>query len=92
MDDDLTRVVVAIRGRVQGVFYRDTLRREAYERGVGGYAVNCPDGSVEAAFEGPRGLVEEMIAVARSGPEQARVDSLESREEEPRGESGFAVG
>ncbi|HLL07778.1 MAG TPA: acylphosphatase, partial [Nocardioidaceae bacterium] len=38
---------VVVRGRVQGVFFRDTCRREARSRGVSGWAANRADGSVE---------------------------------------------
>jgi len=41
-----------IRGRVQGVFFRDTLRRLAERHGVVGWARNTPDGTVEAVLEG----------------------------------------
>ena len=44
------RARVRVRGRVQGVFFRESTRRAALEAGVAGYVRNMPDGSVEAAF------------------------------------------
>ena len=36
-----------VHGRVQGVFFRDTARRMAQSRGVGGWISNRDDGAVE---------------------------------------------
>lgn len=86
----IRRRVVA-RGRVQGVFFRDSCRRQARRLQVRGWVRNAADASVEAVFEGEPDAVEQMVAWARHGPDRARVDGLEVREEEPQGESGFTV-
>lgn len=86
----IRRRVVA-RGRVQGVFFRDSVRRRAEEVGVAGWIRNRDDGAVEGAFEGVPETVEAMVSYCRSGPGNASVDSLEVTEEEPRGTKGFAV-
>lgn len=83
---------LSVRGRVQGVFYRDSVRRVADARGVAGSATNLPDGSVEVVLEGPRQPVEELIAYCAEGPERAVVSRVENFEEEPRGETGFRIG
>ena len=83
------RVVVS--GQVQGVFFRDTCRREAARRSVKGWVRNCPDGTVEAVFEGPADAVSAMIAWARKGPGQAVVDDVRVTEEPPEGTDGFTV-
>lgn len=83
---------LSVRGRVQGVFYRDSVRRVAEARGVSGSATNLPDGSVEVVLEGPQGAVEELIAYCAGGPERAEVSHLESFDEEPQGETGFRTG
>ena len=80
-----------IHGRVQGVFFRDTTRREAESRGVAGWARNLADGTVEAVFEGPADAVEAMLDFARRGPQGARVEDVELFDEEPEGLSGFEV-
>jgi acylphosphatase len=82
---------VVVRGRVQGVFFRDTIRRHAREAGVSGWVRNRPDGAVEAVFEGDAGAVEEMVALSRQGPPQADVHEVECFDEEVEGASGFAV-
>ena len=82
---------VNVSGRVQGVFYRATCARLAREKGLAGSVRNRPDGGVEAVFEGSPDAVEEMVAWCREGPELARVDEVEVREEEPEAETGFRV-
>jgi acylphosphatase len=82
---------VVVRGRVQGVFFRDTCRREARFRGVTGWVRNAADGSVEAAFEGDRAAVEAMIDWSHRGPEGAGVTAVEVVEEPPQGETRFRV-
>jgi acylphosphatase len=80
-----------VHGRVQGVFFRDTVRRRAGERGVSGWVANRPDGTVEAVFEGPPDAVEAMVKFAHEGPRGAEVEAVEVTEEDPRGETGFTV-
>jgi acylphosphatase len=86
-----TRRRVVVRGRVQGVFFRDSTRRGAQTRGVAGWVANRPDGAVEAVFEGEPDAVESMVRFVREGPGRADVDDVEVSEEEPEGLSGFVV-
>jgi acylphosphatase len=58
---------------VQGVGYRDALRREALARGCTGWVRNRHDGSVEALVKGRAEAVEAVAAWARIGPPAARV-------------------
>jgi acylphosphatase len=67
-------------GRVQGVGYRDALRREALARGVSGWVRNRRDGSVEALVQGSAEAVDALIAWARRGPPAARVQDVEVKE------------
>lgn len=80
-----------IHGRVQGVYFRDSLRRLAEEHGVSGWAKNAPDGTVEAVFEGEGDAVERLVSFAQTGPPEARVSDVDVHEEEPEGLSGFSV-
>jgi acylphosphatase len=86
-----TRARVVVRGRVQGVFFRDSCREEARRAGVAGFVRNCADASVEAVLEGPRAAVERMIAWCHAGPPRARVDDVTVTWEEPEGLAGFRV-
>jgi acylphosphatase len=82
---------VIVRGAVQGVFFRDSCRRNALAAGVTGWVRNCSDGSVEAVFEGDPRAVQDLCDWCRQGPEQARVDDVQVVSEHLRGESGFEV-
>jgi acylphosphatase len=74
-----------IRGRVQGVGFRDALCGKAQERGIAGWVRNRTDGSVEALVHGTPEHVAELIAWARRGPPASRVDGVqvEASDEEP---------
>ena len=87
----VTRRNVVARGRVQGVFFRDSTRREAERRGVSGWARNTADGTVEAVFEGPADAVAAMVEFVRAGPGHASVSQLDVIEEAPEGLSGFDI-
>jgi acylphosphatase len=82
---------VRAHGRVLGVFFRDSVRREAARRGVTGWVRNCSDGSVEAAFEGPPDAVAAMVDFCRAGPGHAEVARLDEEREPAEGLSGFEV-
>jgi acylphosphatase len=88
---EVVRRRVVVHGRVQGVFFRDTTRREASRRGVAGWVSNRPDGAVEAVFEGPPDSVSGMVEFCESGPRGADVDRVETSEEDPEGLTGFDV-
>ena len=78
-------------GRVQGVFFRDSVRREAARRGVAGWARNCSDGTAEAVFEGPSDAVAAMVEFVRGGPGHAEVSRLDEILEAVEGLRGFDV-
>jgi acylphosphatase len=87
----VTRKRVVISGRVQGVFFRDTMRQRAQAAGVAGWVRNTPDGTVEAVFEGPAEAVDELVEFSRRGPSRAEVAAVDVVDEEPEGLSGFEV-
>lgn len=91
MNNDVVARRVVVHGRVQGVFFRDTCRREATRHGVTGWVRNEPDGTVGALFEGSRDAVEAMLAWCHDGPPRAHVDRVEVTEESPGGMSAFDV-
>ena len=84
-------VEVVVTGRVQGVFYRDSLRTEADRAGVHGWVRNEDDGSVRARLEGPADAVEQLVAWCRTGPPRARVEDVRSTPAEVSGETEFRV-
>jgi acylphosphatase len=81
-----------VSGRVQGVFFRETCRHVAQEKGVAGRARNLSDGRVEIVLEGDPGAVAEVEAWCHHGPDWAEVDSVDVSEEPPEGLIGFSTG
>lgn len=88
--EQIIRRKLMVSGRVQGVFFRETLRRMAVEKGVKGWAKNTRDG-LEAALEGPKAEVEQLVHWCRTGPPHAVVIHVQVSEEDPAGEQDFRV-
>ncbi len=82
---------VVVHGRVQGVFFRDTIRRMATSRDVSGWVRNNRDGTVEAAFEGNPEAVEALVGFCEHGPRGAAVERVETVDEPPEGLEGFRI-
>ena len=76
MSDAVTRRLV-IQGRVQGVFFRESMRIEAERLGVAGWVCNRRDGTVEAVVHGAPDAVERITQWAHRGPADAEVSSVE---------------
>lgn len=89
--NDVIRIRARVFGRVQGVYFRESTRREATRLGVTGWVRNLPDGSVEAVFEGPADPVHAAVEWARRGPSRALVTSMDETAEQPEGIAGFDV-
>ena len=87
----MVRSRLLISGRVQGVFFRDSLRRLAEEAGVAGGSRNLPDGRVEAVLQGPESKVGRLTDWARHGPRRADVEHVEVQAEPPEELTGFVV-
>jgi len=69
--------IVRVYGRVQGVFFRATMKEVADELGVDGWVRNMPDGSVEALISGDEEKVAKVLEWCRRGPEMAKVEKVE---------------
>jgi acylphosphatase len=91
MAEDRIRRRVIVHGRVQGVFFRDSLRERARTRNVAGWVHNRVDGAVEAVFEGQPDDVEQLVRYAETGPRQAEVENVDVRAEEPEGLGSFEI-
>jgi acylphosphatase len=85
------RLRLLVRGRVQGVWFRESCRRQADAAGVAGWARNLADGGVEVVLEGPTAAVRTVATWCRSGPPRAEVTAVEQVDEPPTGERGFRV-
>jgi len=71
----VTRHLV-ISGRVQGVWFRESMRLEAERLGVNGWVRNARDGVVEAVVQGEESAVTAITRWSRKGPLAARVDDV----------------
>lgn len=86
------RVAVKVKGRVQGVFFRQSTRERALSLQLTGWVRNLPDGDVEAVFEGSKQAIKEILIWCKQGPSSARVDDLQVINEEQTGEfSSFRI-
>ena len=81
-----------VHGRVQGVWFRDSTRREATRLGISGHAINLPDGRVEVVACGDTGAIERLEAWLWQGPELAEVTAVEAEDLPARQPSGFTTG
>ena len=80
-------IIIKVYGKVQGVFFRATTKKEADRASVMGWVRNLPDGRIEAVFEGDQKEVEEMVAwVRRGGPVFSSVEDLGVTWEDYKGE------
>ena len=82
---------ITVTGRVQGVFYRASARKEAARLGLSGFVSNREDGSVYAEAEGDTEGLDRFVAWCRRGPPHARVDEVRISPGPERGFRGFRV-
>lgn len=81
-----------VTGRVQGVFFRASTRREAERLGLRGHAINLPDGRVEVLACGPDDALDALERWLHRGPPAARVDGVERVAVERDAPAGFTTG
>jgi acylphosphatase len=81
-----------IKGRVQGVFFRDSTRRVAVSLGLSGYAINLDNGDVEVLACGETAAIDNLAAWLQDGPRMAEVSAVIARETAWRELSGFKIG
>ena len=75
------RVRLFVTGKVQGVFFRQSLKVMAIKNDVFGWVKNLKDGRVEAVLEGNEENVSRLVEWAHGGPANARVEDVEIRNE-----------
>lgn len=77
MGGRIVQVRVQVSGRVQGVSFRASTRKQALALSLRGWVRNLDDGRVEAVFNGPQSHVDAMVAWCHKGPLHAAVDAVE---------------
>lgn len=80
-----------VSGRVQGVWFRESTRREAESLGINGSATNLPDGRVEVIAGGSDQAVDKLLAWLHHGPPMARVDDVVEKTIDDPGLTGFST-
>lgn len=73
----MKRLEARVHGHVQGVFFRDTTRREAQKLDISGWVRNEPDGSVSVVAEGREEALDALAQFLEQGPRSARVTRVE---------------
>ena len=79
MSGERASAEIIVEGRVQGVGYRDYVRRRANGLGLVGYVMNLKDGRVRVHAEGAREVIEDLMRQLEKGPPLSRVDRVTSR-------------
>lgn len=80
-----------ITGKVQGVWYRASMQKEARQLGICGLVKNESDGSVYAEVEGDHLLLKRLADWCWKGPELAKVSSVIIEEGPLEGYESFEV-
>ena len=89
---ELAAVRATVYGRVQGVYFRDFVSRQARGLDLTGYVRNTPERTVEVHAEGERKQLEELIDHLKVGPPAARVEKVVTNWSEYTGSyAGFSV-
>ena len=71
------RIRIFVTGKVQGVFFRQSLKVMAKKNDVSGWVKNLTDGRVEAVLEGNEEQIGRLLEWAHRGPANARVEDVE---------------
>ena len=81
--DDLQRVHIWVRGRVQGVGFRSFIQQSGTLFGLTGWVCNLGYNQVEMLAEGPRQVLERFVEIAKTGPRASHVDETRVEWETP---------
>lgn len=73
-------LLVLVKGRVQGVFFRAFVKEQANRLGVKGYVRNRSDGRVEAVCCGNEKALKELLKQINKGPVLSRVEKVEAKQ------------
>lgn len=84
-------VNITVRGKVQGVYYRQNTKSKATQLGLNGFVRNEPDKSVYVEAEGEEQAVDDLIAWCRKGPWLASVEEVKVNEQDLKGFVSFEI-
>ena len=81
-----------VKGRVQGVFFRESTRRVAENLGITGHAINLSNGDVEVLACGESAALDALAEYLKDGPRMAVVSSVSSEVVEAEPAERFKTG
>ena len=84
-------VHLIIKGKVQGVFYKTSAKKEADSLHVTGWVKNTRNGDVEAMASGNVDAIERFIAWCKQGPPRAMVTDVAVTKQAEQAFGGFAI-
>lgn len=84
-------VNILIRGKVQGVSFRDSAKKVADDLGLAGLARNEADGSVHVELEGEEKEIERFVAWCHEGSELAKVEEVKVTRQPLNDFQGFRI-
>lgn len=73
----MSQAHIFISGFVQGVGFRQFVKRSALKLGLTGWVRNLPDNRVEAVFSGSKERIEKIISICRKGPFLSDIKSVD---------------
>jgi len=80
-----------VTGTVQGVGFRDAIRRRAHELGLLGWVRNTEDGALALHAEGPAPAIDALLDCLRHGPRGASVENVTFEAARIEGHEQFAI-
>lgn len=91
MSREVKQINVRVFGKVQGVYFRQSVLQQALDLGIEGLVMNEPDGSVFIVAKGPEKILNELVSFCRKGPERALVKHVHIEEEDVGDLKGFRI-
>jgi len=82
---------IRVFGRVQGVFFRSSVRELAVKLGICGWVKNNPDGSVEVMAQGSDSSIKKLVSFCNVGPQFAKVERVEVKYVDTTPFNGFRI-
>lgn len=80
-----------MKGKVQGVFFRQRTLETAIELGIAGTVRNLADGSVEIIATGPGNALQQLVRWCHRGPSRAKVEDVTVQEQPLRPSKSFTI-
>ena len=87
----LKQLNIRIYGKVQGVWFRKSVKDQAERIGISGFVMNEPDGTIFIVANGNSEQLDEFITYCKEGPEQADVKNIHIEEEQVKDLEDFRI-